>query len=194
MRRPVDNHRFVTVSRSLTDPPSRRDVLRGLVAAGLGLDVLRRPKRVVGKNGRRKKPLRRNTFGCVDIGGPCRGKDKVCCSGRCHGRKPKQGNKDTSRCVAHDASTCQPGQRITEVCGGAVDVPCTASTGAGGACNTTTGNAPYCADELFCRACTKDADCRDFCGKAAACVICAGCAEGGTACASPAVGVCDFPP
>ncbi|MGH2614997.1 MAG: hypothetical protein ACRDJC_07145 [Thermomicrobiales bacterium] len=189
----MDEHRFAVVTHSLTSVPSRRDVLRGLVGAGLGLCASRLPESAAGKNGRNKK-LQRNAFGCVEVGGKCRGKDAACCSGRCDGKKPRKGQKDTSRCVAHGASTCQPGHHIQDVCGGAANVSCTTSTGdTGGACTTTTGNAAYCPREAHCRACKKDADCQPFCGKEAACIVCAGCPEGGTACASPTSGLCDFP-
>ncbi len=39
-----------------------------------------------------RKP-RRNAFGCVDVGTPCRGKDRSCCSGICSGPKPKKGRQ-----------------------------------------------------------------------------------------------------
>jgi hypothetical protein len=191
----VNQNHATVVPRSLPSIPSRRDVLRGLVGAGLGLSAARLPKVVAAKKKRRKnrKP-RRNAFGCVNVGKPCRGDDRLCCSGICEGETPKQGKKDTSRCVAHDASTCQAGQRPQGVCGGTSDVTCKTSTGTTGLCSTTTGNAPYCGEEEYCHACKKDADCRPFCGAAAACVQCAGCPQGGTACASPTPGLCDFPP
>src|SRR5688500_14153019 len=146
----MDTHGFVAITRALTTTPSRRAVLRGLAAAGLGLGI-GRPERAAGK--RKRKKLRRNAFGCVAVGGKCRGKDAACCSGVCQGRKPKQGEKDASRCAAHGASTCEAGQHIQDVCGGEVDVPCTTSTGNAGTCTTTTGNAPYCPRESYCRAC-----------------------------------------
>ena len=68
---------------------------------------------VVGAAKQRKQhrqKLKRNAFGCVNVGGKCRGKDGNCCSGICDGKKPKKGKKDTSRCAGHDASTCLAGQ------------------------------------------------------------------------------------
>jgi hypothetical protein len=179
--------------RSWRGVPSRRLVLGGLIAAGLGLGGVRLPDTAARKK-RKNKKLKRNEFGCVEIGENCRGQDAACCSGICQGRKPRKGQKDISRCVAHGASTCQAGQHIQDVCGGEADVPCATSTGnTGGACSTTTGNAPYCPREAYCHPCKKDADCQQFCGEDAACILCAGCPEGGTACASPALGLCDFP-
>jgi hypothetical protein len=179
----VNENRFAVVTHSLTSVPSRRDVVRGLVGAALGLGVARWPAIVEAK--KKRKKLERNAFGCVEVGGQCRGKDAACCSGMCQGRKPKKGEKDTSRCVAHDASTCLAGQQ-EEFCGGTTTVSCTTSTGASGTCNVTTGKAPYCAYDGDCIACRKDADCRPGYGPAAACITCTGCpTTGGTACARP---------
>jgi hypothetical protein len=124
---------------------------------------------------KRKKKIKRNAFGCVNVGGKCRGKNAVCCSGICQGKKPKKGERDKSRCVAHDQTSCQAGQ-TTNACGG-VNVLCTTSTGEpGGACLTTTGGAGYCAASIDCPTqainCTNDADCRERCGPRAGCVLC----------------------
>jgi hypothetical protein len=131
---------------------------------------------------KKKKKLKFNEFGCVNVGGKCRGKDANCCSNICQGEKPKQGKKDKSRCVAHDEQGCQAGQ-IEDFCGGA-DVPCTTSAPEPGLCNTTTGNAGYCADFGVCFPCQKDLDCQNQSqfGPGSACVLCAPCA-GGTGCA-----------
>ena len=178
----MDADLFDAFLRLLAASPSRRALL-GLAGLGLagpgpgGAEALKRKRRRHGKR------IRRNAFGCVNVGGYCE-RDAHCCSGVCGGH----------RCRAHDASTCEAGQNIQDVCGGAIDVPCTTSTGAAGTCSTTTGNAPYCPRESYCHECRKDADCRPFCGAAAACVQCAGCVDdGGTACASPTIGLCEFP-
>jgi hypothetical protein len=115
------------------------------------------------------------------VGGKCRGNDAHCCSNICEGSKPKKGEKDKSRCVAHGQSTCVAGQK-EPFCGG-VEVECETSQGLPGACNTTTGNAGYCADEGSCSPCTKDKDCELVLGVGAACIVCLGCDEtGGIAC------------
>jgi hypothetical protein len=140
-----------------------------------------------------KQKLKHNQFGCVNVGGKCRGRDKHCCSGVCNDKKPKKGEKDKSRCVAHGAGTCQPGQNLTG-CGGQT-VHCTTSTGGMGACRTTTGNAGYCSGDGQCRQCAKDADCRPFCGPDAACVVCSSAlCEFGTICVGPTDEGCSFPP
>jgi hypothetical protein len=130
----------------------------------------------------KKQKLKRNEFGCVNVGGKCRGKDANCCSNICQGKKPKQGKKDKSHCVAHDEQGCSAGQ-AGDSCGGA-DVLCTTSAGTDGVCETTTGNAGYCASDGSCFPCQKDRDCQSQSqfGPRAACARCATC-PGGTICA-----------
>lgn len=117
--------------------------------------------------------------GCKNVGKKCR-KKKDCCSGVCKGKKGKK------KCRAHDTGGCRAGQQ-EETCGGAADLPCIVSSGEEGLCDTTTGNAGYCTVGGGCFRCSKDADCRQFCGPAAACIRCeALCADaGGTACVGP---------
>ncbi len=152
----MDADRFDALTRSLTEHTPRRRLIAGLIVAP-GLLAAGASNGAAAKN--RKKKLKRNEFGCVNVGGKCRGRDKNCCSGICRGKKPEKGEKDNSRCVAHDAQGCQAGQ-IEGFCGG-TNVNCTTSNGNSGKCNTTTGNAGYCADSGDCSAgpCKKDADC-----------------------------------
>jgi hypothetical protein len=187
--------RFDTLSRSLMAGSSRRTVLGGW-AATLGVLVLSRSEPVTAKKSKRKKRLRFNQFGCVDVGGTCRGNSDNCCSGICEGKRPKKGKKDKSRCVGHDATSCGIGDTLA-FCGG-TDVGCTTSSGDMGDCATTTGNAPFCQGDGACLPCTKDADCIAQCGLKAACVVCptSVCLTGGisTLCVSPEAGGCsDFP-
>jgi hypothetical protein len=183
---PMDASRFDILARSLTDLSARRALVRGLAA--LGLQAAGVPSGAGAK--RRKKP-KRNAFGCLNVGQPCRGHGAKCCSGICQGKKPKKGDKDKSRCVAHDTGGCQAGQQGA-FCGGA-NVPCTTSTGSPGVCDTTTGNAGYCAFTTTCSRCSKDADCRPVCGRGAACVKCATCIEdGGTRCVGLGPDACIF--
>jgi hypothetical protein len=89
------------------------------------------------------------------------------------------------------------GMTVLDVGSGGEDVFCTSSAGAFGVCDTTTGNAAYCAVDAGCFPCAKDADCQQICGPAAACIVCAGkeCfGTGGTACVAPGDGECAFPP
>ena len=185
----MDASRFDTLARSLITAPSRRVVLQSLVATVLGLAPGPPPSAVHAR--KRKSQLRFNQFGCVNVGGKCRGKDKVCCSGICEGKKPKKGEKDKSRCVAHNTGGCRAGQQGA-FCGGA-NVDCTTSTGSPGVCDTTTGNSGYCAFTTTCSPCSKDADCRPVCGRGAACVKCATCiADGGTRCVGTGPDACIF--
>jgi hypothetical protein len=185
----MDGIRFDRLTRSLVTGVTRRHVLSRLGMAALGLGLLPSPEAVAKK--KKKKKLKLNQFGCVNVGGKCRGKDKNCCSGVCQGKKPKNGKRDKSRCVAHDESTCEPGQTGT-VCDGAADVPCAPTSGPVGVCFTTTGNAGYCSASGTCSPCQKDADCIGVCGEGAACVPCASECDflGGTACVGASPGAC----
>jgi hypothetical protein len=170
----MEASRFDTLARTLSDRTSRRVVLGGVLGA-LGVQVAGAAKK---KN--RAQPLRRNQFGCVDVGGKCRGNDANCCSGICEGDKPKKRKKDRSRCAGHDASTCQAGQDTSA----GPFFPCVSSRSATARCVITTGNAPYCAGDVFCRSCARDTDCsaEEF-ETGAACIVCASCPET-TACAT----------
>ncbi len=189
---------FDDIARHLSALPSRRDVLRGLAGAGLGLAALRHLDAVGARNrtNRKKKPkLKRNAFGCVDVGGECQGKSTNCCSGICQGQKPKKGKKDRSRCVTHDAGICTAGSNICKLEGVAECHPSNSACH----CVQTTGKATFCGDTggtgdgpaSLCRVCSKDTDCEPEFGTGAACVIYEGlcsiyCAETGhTACVPP---------
>jgi hypothetical protein len=182
----MDGSRFDRLTRTFTEGSSRRGVLRGFATTALGLTMTRLTGTVAARN-RKTKKIKRNGFGCVNVGSFCKNAGQ-CCSGICQGKKGKK------RCKAHDASTCQAGQISTE-CGAAADVACTASSGDAGKCTTTTGNAEYCLADGECFPCKKDADCQAFCGPQAACIPCADdCEEtGGTACVGANEGDCGFP-
>jgi hypothetical protein len=189
----MDGSRLDILARSLTDSSSRRGILRGLAAA-LGLQAAHASD---GTDARKKRKKRRqpkpNAFGCLNVGQPCGGNDDRCCSGICQGKKPKQGEKDKNRCVAHDTGGCQAGQQ-EPFCDGDI-VACTTSTSTtrNGVCATTTGNAGYCVFTATCSPCRKDADCRPVCGRGAACVKCANCIEdGGTRCVGSGPDACIF--
>jgi hypothetical protein len=162
------------------DRLTRRYVLGGLAAA-LGLGTARLPDVA---HARKRKKVKFNAFGCVDVGRFCK-KAGQCCSGICQGKKGKK------KCRAHDADICSSGDG-NAFCNpdSPNPVACTTSTG-NGVCRTTTGNAGFCVEGGDCFPCTKDAECVPFCGAGAACFACAGCPEG-TACGSPS-GECVFP-
>lgn len=163
----MDAPRFDRLTCFLAAASSRQALLRGLGALAVGMTSTAHG----GRAKKRKQKLKRNAFGCVNVGGTCRGTNAVCCSGICQGKRPTQGKRDRSRCVAHDESDCAVGSLP---CSGP-ELTCKTSSDVGGLCYTTTGNAAYCAKGGICFTCARDADCRPFCGPAAACVKCAAC-------------------
>lgn len=125
--------------------------------------------------------------GCKDVNRQCQ-KAKDCCSGVCKGKKRRK------RCKAHDGGGCAAGQQRAFCDNESTDTPCTTSSGLPGFCDTTTGDAGYCAADFGCFPCSKDADCRPYCGPQAACIQCVALCilfEETTACAGPSG--CSFP-
>lgn len=185
--------------------PSRRDVLRGLAGTGLGLTGLRLAAIAEAKKKRKRKTHKKkrqqtpqpvfNSFGCLDVGQPCRGDSSLCCSGICEGTTPRKGKPDTSTCVGHNAGVCTA---ETNACELGVELACNPNAPRTN-CSITTGNAPFCAaiDPVQgarpnCRSCTRDTDCQGEFGPGAACVVLGGVctalclATGRTACFPPA--------
>jgi hypothetical protein len=167
---------FERATRALSGVSTRRALLGRSAVTGLAtllahLSVETEASQAAGelaadRKRRRKKALQRNEFGCVNVGGKCRGKDANCCSGICQGKKPKKGEKDGSRCVAHNAGSCTPERNICVV-GDNIDAACNLPD-AFAVCFATTGNAGFCGSlaafnpDLNCRACNTDADCEAF--------------------------------
>jgi hypothetical protein len=158
------------------------------MGVALGLAALRHSDDADARKKRRKKTPQLNAFGCLNVGQKCRGKDALCCSGKCAGKKPKRGRKDRRTCVAHDTGGCPKGDP-SEACGGDVETVCTAATGLEGVCDRTTGNAGFCTVSGDCFPCRKDADCQPLCGPEAACIRCEETCSGvgGTACVGPSL-------
>lgn len=156
----MDANRFDDVVRSLNEGSTRRGISRAF--AGLGLAGVIGP--LLGfidaeaKKKKKKKP-KLNAFGCVNVGGACRGNDDLCCSGICEGKKPK---KDKSKCVAHNTGGCTPPRSFC-VTGSPVSFCAPGEPDA--LCYATTGNAGYCASlvglsaEINCRVCNSDQEC-----------------------------------
>lgn len=180
----MDTARFDRMTRTFSTVLSRRGLAGALGVAAGAIPGLAAAKK-------KKKKLKKNAFGCVDVGGKCRGNDANCCSGICQGKKPKKGKKDKSTCVAHDVGDCQADQ---DACVGGDGNECTTSGGEQGACFRTTGKASYCAADVgACFSCSRDVDCQEVCGANAACVVCTGCTgTGGAACVG--ADTCAFPP
>jgi hypothetical protein len=174
-----DGEHVDALTRVLPGNASRGGVVAGALAA-LGLEALLPLGEAAKWKKQREQKLKRNQFGCVNVGGKCRGKDNNCCSGICNGKKPKKGERDKSTCAGHDAGVCQAGQ---DTCAGTV-FPCPNSKSQFARCVTTTGNAPYCAGAMCSAGPARDADCppEEF-EAGAACILCGDCAET-TACAT----------
>jgi hypothetical protein len=152
---------------------SRRSVLAFISASLVTTPALDARK----KRGRRQK-VRKNTYGCVNVGNFCK-RDDQCCSGICTGKKGKK------RCRDHDASTCQPTQ---DICYDET-ATCTTTAGLKGECLITIGGASFCGSIGLCTDCARDADCIPKFGPDAACVVCVkGCGPHttrGTSCVVP---------
>jgi hypothetical protein len=152
---------FDALVQSLSATASRRLLLSRLTAVALGLGVLDHFLTEVSAK-KSKKRLKRNEFGCVNVGGGCRGNSANCCSGICEGKKPKKGKKDRSRCVGHNQGICTQGQdACTQDFSDATE--CSAAN-PDCFCGITTGNAGFCGDfDLAeCVPCRFDTDCETF--------------------------------
>jgi hypothetical protein len=176
------------LARSCASATPRRAILRHIAAvSGIGLaTALRLPgaeaKKKRSHHKHDKKP-KKNAFCCLDVGKACNGKDTNCCSGICDGKKPKHGEKDKSRCAAHNDGGCQPDLDAC-ILGVAID------RGTDGVCFQTTGRAGFCAGGTgACTSCQKDTD-REALGfgPGSACVVCSLACPGatGTVCFSTA--------
>jgi hypothetical protein len=84
----VNIARFEHLTRTISTMLSRR-----AIAGTLGLGALNLPGLVEAKKKRKKKKkIKKNQFGCVDVGKFCTD-DGQCCSGICQGKKPKKGRE-----------------------------------------------------------------------------------------------------
>jgi hypothetical protein len=174
----MNDDRFDRLTRTLSHLRTRRHLATALGLVAVATGAFRSPSTQAKNNkNKKRKKLQRNKYGCVDVGGNCRGRDNVCCSGICDGKKPKKGKRDRSTCIAHNVLDCPPGADECQ------DVSVACGTTLPGTCFQTTGRASFCAFIGTCKDCQKDADC----GAGGACAVCPGC--GGisdTACLAPA--------
>jgi hypothetical protein len=178
----MDTARFDRWTQDLSIAVSRRQSLASL---GFGLGALAGLLDLAEAKKRKKKKIKRNDFGCVNVGNFCKNAGH-CCSGICSGKRGKK------KCRAHDTGGCRA-EHNPVTCGGSADVPCFTNAGALGQCAHTTGNAGYCQNSGNCLACTRDPDCVPFCGADAACIVCEGlCGPGGTACTGNGPEPCSF--
>lgn len=164
----MDLARFDRLTRSFSAAAPRRGVLLGLFPA-LGLTAIPHfDLRAVQARKKKKKKAKliRNAFGCVNVGGKCRGNSGNCCSSICQGEAPKKGKPDRSVCVAHNTGGCEAAD---DSCGAMTPAVCP-----GGICLRTTGNAGFCGSilETACTACQRDIECEAAFGAGAACIVC----------------------
>jgi hypothetical protein len=152
-------NRLADVWRSLRDVPSRRDVLRGLTAAGLGLGLAALPELGEAKPKRRKKrkrpkPAKPNQYGCLEVNDPCR-RHTQCCSGICTGKPGKK------RCRAHGTGTCN--QRAPGICEADNPALTFCNNSPTCVCVRTTAGSAFCGEGNLevsrCAPCKRDADC-----------------------------------
>ena len=85
----MDLQRFATLTRTLSSIPSRRDVVRGLVGAGLGLGMGRFAGPARAKKAKPKSKPKPNEYGCLEVGDVCN-RAGQCCSGICKGKPGKK--------------------------------------------------------------------------------------------------------
>jgi hypothetical protein len=163
----LDANRFDALARSLEDGFPRRAALGAALGAGFASLLSRfgadeadaKQKR---KKRKRKKKIKKNAFGCVNVGNVCKNSGQ-CCSGICQGKKGKK------KCKAHNALDCPIG---ADTC--LEQIEC----GSTGECFLTTGAGSFCGltSPTECVVCAKDADCEALgFGVGAACAICNGC-------------------
>ena len=163
---PLDANQFDRAVRDIESGVQRRRVLGSFFAASLAAPLFgfAASSSIDAKRRKNRKKLKRNSFGCVNVGQKCYGKSEACCSGICEG-KGKQ-----SKCAAHDQLGCDATSGTCDE-----DVKCgVQGVTEEGRCYTTTGNAAFCGqvNRCFCKTCTKDADCVASHGAGAACVQC----------------------
>jgi hypothetical protein len=167
----MNQNRFATLTHTVTRVPSRRDLLRGLAATGLGLGTARLPRPVQAHTRPTEEATAlTNQYGCLNVGARCK-RARQCCSGVCTRRNGKK------TCRAHHRGGCAA---TSDSC----QEPVTCETS--GYCFRTTGNASFCGElSGTCSDCAKDIDCEPTLGPGAACVVCAECA--GTTCFAAAL-------
>jgi len=150
----MDQHPFTALTRSVRGVPSRRDVLHGLAAAGLGLAALRLPDAVTAKKKRKKKSKKTDTQqqctpNCVER--TC-GNDG--CGGSCGGCGANQ--------VCHGGTCCVPESR-GDTCAGRCGTR-TNNCGQPVACATCAAGQQCLSNGSCAIVCTDNADCPSTCG------------------------------
>ena len=153
---PMDQHHFPAWTRSVRGVPSRRNVLRSLAGAGLGLGALRLSDAVAAKDKKKRKKRKKQTCrpNCVErtcgndgCGGSCGacGGGEICRSGTCCVPESR-GATCAGRCGTRTNNCGQPVECATcaggQVClsNGSCAIACTNNNDcdacSGGACTS----------------------------------------------------------
>jgi len=145
----MDQQGLRTLTRTLTELPSRRDVLHGLAATGIALGTVRLPRLAVASKRATGEPAAQaNNDSCRKTRASCR-RDEQCCSGSCK-RNRKNGEQRCRRTVGARGCTIEDGCN---------QVPCPDDPN--GKCTVTVGGKPFCFKDSACFACDSDQDCVD---------------------------------
>jgi hypothetical protein len=174
----MDQHHIAAWTRSVRSLPSRRDVVRALAGAGLGLSALRLSDSVAAKNKkkRKKKSCRRNCTDRVCGNDGCGGSCGVCAASQvCHGGSccvpESRGATCAARCGTWTnncgqsviCSTCETGQQCLS--NGSCAIVCTGNADCSGTCggcsNPSVEGPSHCIGDLVRPQvqCTSTTDC-----------------------------------
>jgi hypothetical protein len=180
----MDQHPLTTLTRTLKHLPTRRDVVRGLAGAGLGLSALRISDLTEAKKGKRNKKHKRRSCkpNCHDrscgndgCGGSCGAcvADQIChggtcctpqrpaatCVGRC-GAWPNNCGQSVSCAMCPANALCLPSGSCANVCVTPTDCPmfnCACANSVEGLRHCVNGSSLSCTAMV--QACTTTADC-----------------------------------
>jgi hypothetical protein len=195
----MNEHRLHNLARTVASLPSRRDLLRSLAGAGVGLSIApgtdhveaRKKRKKRKKNRKKSKRPQPNAYGCLEVGDAC-SSEAECCSGICAGSKGRK------TCQAHGTGLCP--QNHVGICLATADKVPVLKCGNSDLCfcYTTTAGSNFCGDRgprlgktEACAACQKDADClaQGFPAGSACAVVgngyCSGQCPTGMACLPP---------
>ncbi|MDF3042366.1 MAG: hypothetical protein K0Q71_5072 [Thermomicrobiales bacterium] len=154
----MDQHHFTAWTRSVRSVPSRRDIVRALAGAGLGLGTLRVSDAVAAKDKKKRKKKRKKQTcrpNCVE---------RTCGNDGCGGSCGACGTDQ----VCHGGTCCVPESR---------------SASCAGRCGTWTNN---CGQSVTCAACATGQQCLSNGSCAVVCDDNADC-TGGCGCSNPSV-------